>query len=444
MANTGRSSSTVEVRLLRFSEARNVRCDGDLMGIDMLLLDSQATMMPANVNVHRLTTHLTNLKAGSIYSLTRFDVTRCNQNYRLSDSSLLIRFSDSTSFVEVTELAVPIPNESFRFRNHSEMLGLASSNKSYCEITAVKSTVTDPPQDKNRVMSRIKMEDNTSVTMSLFDAQAIKIHNQAEKMGVDPRVVVATSVNPKMVAGRLFLNATSSTHIYFDKETDAGERFFYSYAKVEKLSIAEFNDFVVTAPSQGIDFICTGKVTGIKMDKGWCYVSCSNCYRKLQRSFSSFTCVPCNNTSAVGVLRYRVEMAIADETGEGLFVGFDGVMAKLHNMRAYEAVHLLAGDGVNPEETDAPPFVKDMEGKTYTFRVRVGSYNFTANHQTFTIWRIISVDDRVPRPEFVDNGGDDDDGDDNHNVGSVHGKVEVGSGSKSGGASAKVKKAHKA
>lgn len=40
-------------------------------------------------------------------------------------------------------------------------------------------------------------------------------------------------------------------------------------------------------------------------------------------------------------------------------------MTKLHNIRAYEAGHLLAGDGVNPEEAEAPPFVREMEGKTY-------------------------------------------------------------------------------
>lgn len=60
--------------------------------------------------------------------LTDFEVTRCNQNYRLSDSSLLIRFTDSTSFKKVAEPAVPIPLESFLFRNYSEMLGLANSN----------------------------------------------------------------------------------------------------------------------------------------------------------------------------------------------------------------------------------------------------------------------------------------------------------------------------
>uniref|UniRef100_M4F2C5 Uncharacterized protein n=2 Tax=Brassica TaxID=3705 RepID=M4F2C5_BRACM len=40
-----RSSSTVQVSLLRFWDARNVRRGGDLMGVDMLLLDSQENLM---------------------------------------------------------------------------------------------------------------------------------------------------------------------------------------------------------------------------------------------------------------------------------------------------------------------------------------------------------------------------------------------------------------
>lgn len=67
--------------------------------------------------------------------------------------------------------------------------------------------------------------------------------------------------------GRLFLNATSETHVCFDKETTAGERYFYrlvsqdtglpsaapllkSNAKVTTLSIAELSEFVIAAPSQ--------------------------------------------------------------------------------------------------------------------------------------------------------------------------------------------------
>ncbi|CAN6889720.1 unnamed protein product [Brassica oleracea] len=108
------------------------------------------------------------------------------------------------------------------------------------------------------------------------------------------------------------------------------------------------------------------------------------------------------------------------------------------------AIFRYAGDGVNPEDTQAPPFVADMEGKTYKFNVKVSAYNLTANHQTFKISRILSEGDRMPLPQFVDNGGDDDNGDDNSGAISVRAKVETGGSSQVQGSSGIKKKAHKA
>ncbi|CAF2112787.1 unnamed protein product, partial [Brassica rapa] len=82
-----------------------------VMGVHIVLQDSQATMMPVTVNVNRLAAHRPNLKAGSIYSLTGFDLTRCNQNYGLLDSSMLIRFSNQTSFDDVPEPSILIGTE---------------------------------------------------------------------------------------------------------------------------------------------------------------------------------------------------------------------------------------------------------------------------------------------------------------------------------------------
>ncbi|KAG2270082.1 hypothetical protein Bca4012_072236 [Brassica carinata] len=60
---SGRCSSTVQVRFLQIAPvlgAINVRCGGELMGVDMLLLDSEATMMVATMNVNRLATYMPN------------------------------------------------------------------------------------------------------------------------------------------------------------------------------------------------------------------------------------------------------------------------------------------------------------------------------------------------------------------------------------------------
>ncbi|KAL0713586.1 hypothetical protein Bca4012_020564 [Brassica carinata] len=81
-------------------------------------------------------------------------------------------------------------------------------------------------------------------------------------------------------------------------------------------------------------------VTEIEVKKGWCYVSCSNWPKKLQHTVSSFTCLPCKNTNAVGALRYVLMSG-------NLFIYIEPLFAQ-------------AGDGVNLEETQAPLFVSDM------------------------------------------------------------------------------------
>ncbi|KAG5397396.1 hypothetical protein IGI04_019210 [Brassica rapa subsp. trilocularis] len=87
-----------------------------------------------------------------------------------------------------------------------------------CSSSSVKSTVSD---HKNRVMVTFKLENDESVTLSLFDCQAVSFHKKIESMRDDPKVVVDTNINPKMIGGHLFLNATSVKHVYFDKETNA-------------------------------------------------------------------------------------------------------------------------------------------------------------------------------------------------------------------------------
>ncbi|KAF3556735.1 hypothetical protein F2Q69_00016656 [Brassica cretica] len=212
-----------------------------------------ATIMQATINANRLSSFRERLSAGTMYSISGFDVARCAQNFKLTDSSLMIRFNDSTEFDVLTDPVSPLPVEGFWFRNQTELVGLANTNNQLPdiigEISVVKSTVSEPPEDKNRVMVTVKLESDVSVTLSLFDCQAVLFHKKLEGMRDDPKVIVATNINPKMIGGILLIY---SVLVARDTGLTPAAPLLRAYAKVESMTIAELNNFVITAPSQVI------------------------------------------------------------------------------------------------------------------------------------------------------------------------------------------------
>ncbi|CAH8363557.1 unnamed protein product [Eruca vesicaria subsp. sativa] len=288
------------------------------------------------------------------------------------------------------------------------------------------------------------------VDMLLLDSQAVGIHKQLERMVVDPRVIVATSVNPKMVGGRLFLNATSGTHIYFDKETSAGEQLFYRrlilFVPVTSLESSSTRVGAMS-PVRSVSRNCSALIRPWRVYLATTPTQLASSGISLFKLASNFTANMAYHDniklrSVVTVWRCQLQTKLE----KGCLLDSMGVMAKLFNMRAQDAATVLVGGGDIPEETDFPQFVKEMVGKSFTFQVKVGPYNFTSNHQSFIITRILREGEREPRPDFVDESDDGGKDDASHGTGCVSSEMEVGGGSRSGGSatvSRPVKKARK-
>nr|VDD09018.1 unnamed protein product [Brassica oleracea] len=187
--------------MLQFWEAGKAQRGDELMGVDMLLFDVKISF---HIRYSQPSCQPPQFQGSS--PGCGFDITRCNQNFRLSDSLMTILFSDSTNLDVLTEPYSPIPVK--RFRN---VIG---------ELTAVKST-------------------------------------KLEGFLGDPRVV-AISINPKMhmlVSKAIGITPVSSL--------------LRGYAKVEPLTIAELNEFVIISePQVDTEFVCTRMVTDIKLEKG--------------------------------------------------------------------------------------------------------------------------------------------------------------------------------
>ncbi|WZZ06022.1 hypothetical protein YC2023_091943 [Brassica napus] len=160
-----------------------------------------------------------------------------------------------------------------------------------------------------------------------------------------------------------------------------------AYAKVEPLTIAELNYLLSLLHPRTLTSYVPGELLALTWTKGGVMLHAPNAV-KLQHTVSAIAFVQCDNAHAVGTFRYRVETAIADGTAEGTFFRFDGVVTKLHSLRASEAGQML----------------------------------------TFTITLILDERDRVPVPDVVDNIGNDD-GDDMPDGNPIPVKVETGGSS---------------
>ncbi|CAG7896649.1 unnamed protein product [Brassica rapa] len=92
---------------------------------------------------------------------------------------------------------------------------------------------------------------------------------------------------------------------------------------------------------------------------------------------------------------YRVILFVLDDTGTSAFLGFDTKVTKLTGIEASEAAHIVV-------DTDLPRSLADIVGSTYTFQLRLKDFNFTANHQTFTISLIFPARELAPMPTFAE------------------------------------------
>ncbi|CAN6876937.1 unnamed protein product [Brassica oleracea] len=368
----GRCSNTAEVRLLRFWEARNINKGGELMSIEMLLIDEADTLVQGCVSAVHQRKFRERLAEGSVYTLSGFDVTRSKPKFKLSDGPVSIRFNEGTDFEKLAATARIIPTEHFRFRTHEQILELANTSRQLPdvigEVRAIRSTITDRLPGAQRVMLTLRMESDVNVCVSLFDSLAVAFHTKLPGGGAD--------------------------------ETGSSSKVVHAQ-KIEPLTVAELNKFVLSAEPRIIEFLCTAKVTGIQLGDGWCYIGCSLCSKKLIREESSFTCPSCNETNAVAELKYRVAFSVSDPTGTSSFLGFDKEVAKLTNVLASEAAQIV-GIGISAHvDTKLPRTLDNIVGNTYTFQLKLTDFNFTANHQTFTISRMFAAPEIAPTPSFA-------------------------------------------
>ncbi|CAH2046998.1 unnamed protein product [Thlaspi arvense] len=107
-------------RVIHFWEARNPTKGGLLMGLELLLIDEQGTVIQGFIAPNRMGLYDEILKRNSIYRLNNFFATNNKHIYRVTDHNFTICFTDLSILTELSQDAYSIDAQSFKFQSFKD------------------------------------------------------------------------------------------------------------------------------------------------------------------------------------------------------------------------------------------------------------------------------------------------------------------------------------
>ncbi|CAH2033501.1 unnamed protein product [Thlaspi arvense] len=350
-----------------------------------LLRSWKDTLIQASIYHRRIHRFKSLLKDGNLYFLSDFEVVPSYGHYKITDSELLIRFTDTTQLLEVPDDAIAIKEEKFRLHTYSELEALADTNLQLVDIVGqiiqVQGSNLEDSTSTQKIVVGLLIQNGVKIRITLWDGQSSAFRQLFRNTKRKCSVIVMTSLNPKKFAGKLQLSSSGSTKFYIDYGLEVVKTFMGS------LGIKDGDSDVATVDEER-------RMTN----------------RKLNRTETSLQCYNCSDEDAIGILRFRVEIEVQCGVATTKFVLSDKDVRKLTNTTAEDIIASQL-DFQKPDEKDEkeenqspdliPECLRRLIGKTMEFQVKITKYNFRTSLQTFTVTRVVSEKPEVTSADTI-------------------------------------------
>ncbi|KAL1190124.1 Replication protein A 70 kDa DNA-binding subunit A [Cardamine amara subsp. amara] len=349
----------VLVCLIHFWEARNFKKGDALIGLELLLIDSESNGVYGFIPATRISSYEKTLKPNSIYKLSKFLSTPSKKLYKVSDYKKDICFTMKTTMTPVPDpVAHNIEEHKFRLRSFKDLAAIADTNTQLFDVIGQIQLITganlhsptimektpevESSRSKDRVFLHLQMKDGETIRIYLWGSIAGKFRARWNQAETKPVVLLITTVNPKKNGSAFSVSSTSATRLFCDSDIAETKQFMSwlgeagttlptitssssAITKLETVTINEIYQFLQNENPQEASFHVIAKIVEFVEPSGWYYISCNTCNNKLGKNNpTSMFCENCNKENNVGLIRYRFEIKVCDKNkDEAIFVVFD-------------------------------------------------------------------------------------------------------------------------
>ncbi|GJU10382.1 replication protein A 70 kDa DNA-binding subunit C-like protein [Tanacetum coccineum] len=218
------------------------------------------------------------------------------------------------------------------------------------------------------------------------------IEKKTAHPGVCP--VVLTSMFAKLYNNRLYLSSSSSTLIYGDDDIPIlsdepnKEVMVVDSSRPREGTIENLLLWARNRKNDPVTFVCNVMIEDVRRKSGWNYPSCGGekCRKRLSMDNGTFKCGTCGKIVDYPVLRYRLEVVVADDTAHTVVVLFNEMATELVKCSADSIIDAL-DEGIE-DDSELPTPIRNIIGTSHTMEIKSHTYYEHPTYESFNCWRL--------------------------------------------------------
>uniref|UniRef100_A0A0D2ZUX2 Uncharacterized protein n=1 Tax=Brassica oleracea var. oleracea TaxID=109376 RepID=A0A0D2ZUX2_BRAOL len=417
----GPHETQLRFRLIHFWEAWNP-LKKTLIGVEMLLIDEQGSVIQGFISPSRIERHLSKMKPGSLYKLNNFYGSSNKTMYRVSDHAVTVSFSWNSELSVLEDSHTPFDEDRFRFHSFEEFQAGCDRKGDLYDVLGHMKLVNGqcltgtPVLDEveiaraRHVLVHVQSYDGPVVKLYLWDQAARDFCKKFRSYEGTPTVLLVTTVNTKSLGGTLALTTMSSSRVFMDCDVQPTVDYISwlgsnpqsaelvnaeVVTKRETLTIGEIYSYIRDGSNKEAFFECTATIDDVVHGSTWYYISCSGCHTKATKGPTSLMCSKCGKVNISGVPQYRAQLSVYDNSEQAVFVLLGDAGFELTGKHAAELVSSYVeanGDQGVTQEVPFPEALISTIGQKHNFCVKVTKHNLDGKSRSLTVTKILPLE----------------------------------------------------